>query len=108
MTEELENTLYHVTELETGLLDELADLFKTYGDATRLRILSCLSRGELCVNELAESLEMTQSAISHQLRILKNSRLVKSRRDGKLIYYSLDDEHVRLILSQGMAHILEH
>ena len=108
MTEELENTLYNVTEMEVEDLNGLADLFKTFGDATRLRILSSLSRSELCVNELADSLEMTQSAISHQLRILKNNRLVKSRRDGKLIYYSLADEHVRLILSQGMEHILEH
>ncbi len=85
----------------------LADLFKTFGDVTRIRILYALSRSELCVSELAETLDMTSSAISHQLRILKQSRLIKGRRDGKMIYYSLDDEHVRLMIDQGMEHVRE-
>lgn len=85
----------------------LADLFKTFGDVTRIRILYVLSQSELCVSELAETLDMTSSAISHQLRILKQSRLIKSRRDGKMVYYSLDDEHVRSMLDQGMEHVRE-
>ncbi len=90
-------------------LTELAGLFKTFGDVTRLRIMEVLFRQkELCVNDLAQELSMTQSAISHQLRLLKQSRLVRSRRDGKMIYYSLDDEHVYSILGQGMDHVMEH
>ena len=85
----------------------LAELFKTFGDPTRIRMLSVLSYGEVCVNDLAETLSMTASAISHQLRLLKQARLVKSRRDGKLIYYSLDDDHVRSMFAQGLEHIRE-
>ena len=85
----------------------LAELFKTFGDPTRIRILYVLSHGEVCVNDLADTLSMTASAISHQLRLLKTARLVKSRRDGKLIYYSLDDDHVRSMFAQGMDHIRE-
>ncbi len=85
----------------------LADLFKNFGDATRIRILYALYDNEICVNDLSELLNMTQSAISHQLRILKQNRLIKGRRDGKLILYSLADEHVRTLLSVGMEHILE-
>lgn len=85
----------------------LAELFKTFGDPTRIRILYVLSQGELCVNDLADILNMTPSAISHQLRLLKQTRLVKSRRDGKQIYYSLDDDHVSTMFAQGMEHILE-
>ena len=85
----------------------LAELFKTFGDPTRIRILSVLSYGEVCVNDLADTLSMTASAISHQLRLLKQARLVKSRRDGKLIYYSLDDDHVRSMFAQGLEHIQE-
>ncbi len=85
----------------------LAELFKTFGDPTRIRILSVLSYGEVCVNDLADALSMTASAISHQLRLLKQARLVKSRRDGKLIYYSLDDDHVRSMFAQGLDHIRE-
>lgn len=85
----------------------LADLFKTFGDPTRIRILHVLSQGEICVNDLAEILDMTASAISHQLRLLKQTRLVKSRRDGKLMYYSLDDDHVSTMFAQGMEHIKE-
>ena len=88
-------------------LYQLADLFKVFGDPTRIRILAILSKQELCVQDIADALSMTQSAISHQLRILKQSALVKFRREGKTIFYSLLDEHVHSILSQGMEHITE-
>lgn len=91
---------------EDHLLD-LAELFKVFGDTTRIRILFVLFEEELCVCDLAAALNMTQSAISHQLGILKRSRLVKSRRDGKSVFYSLADEHVRSIIAQGMEHIEE-
>ena len=91
---------------ETELYD-LADLFKIFGDSTRIRILSVLSDTEVCVCDLAKALNMTQSAISHQLRILKQNKLVKSRREGKSIYYSLADDHVRTIINQGREHIEE-
>jgi ArsR family transcriptional regulator len=91
---------------ETELYD-LAELFKVFGDSTRIRILFVLFEAEVCVCDLAEALNMTQSAISHQLRILKQSRLVKSRREGKSIFYSLADEHVRSIIDQGREHIEE-
>ena len=91
---------------ETELYD-LAELFKVFGDSTRLRILFVLFEAEVCVCGLAHALNMTQSAISHQLKILKQSKLVKSRRDGKSIYYSLADDHVRTIIAQGREHIEE-
>lgn len=91
---------------ETELYD-LADLFKIFGDSTRIQILSVLSDTEVCVCDLAKALNMTQSAISHQLRILKQNKLVKSRREGKSIYYSLADDHVRTIINQGWEHIEE-
>lgn len=89
------------------LLYYLADLFKVLGDATRIRILCVLYSGELCVNDIADALGMTTSAISHQLRTLKQSRLVKFRREGKTIFYALDDDHIFSILRQGMEHIQE-
>lgn len=85
----------------------LADLFKIFGDPTRIRILHALSARELCVCDIAQALEMTQSAISHQLRILKQSHLVKFRREGKTVYYSLADSHVHTILAQGLEHVME-
>lgn len=85
----------------------LSELFKAFSDETRLRILSALTDRELCVGDLAEKLGMTDSAISHQLKTLKHARLVKGRRDGKLIYYSLDDDHVRTMFMQGLEHIKE-
>ncbi len=88
-------------------IDEVAELFKVFGDTTRLRVLSVLVDSELCVQDIADSLDMTQSAISHQLKILKNSHLVKSRREGKQIMYALDDDHVRTIIAMGMEHIEE-
>lgn len=91
---------------ETKLYD-LAELFKIFGDSTRIRILFVLFEAEVCVCDLAQVLNMTQSAISHQLKILKQSKLVKSRRDGKSIFYSLADNHVRTIIAQGCEHIEE-
>lgn len=96
----------HVIE-SPQLLQDLADLFKVFGDPTRIRILYALSGQELCVCDIADVLDMTQSAISHQLRVLKQSRLVKFRRDGKTVFYSLSDNHVYTILRQGMDHVLE-
>ena len=89
------------------IIAPLADLFKTFGDPTRIRILYALSVQELCVCDIADSLGMTQSAISHQLRVLKQMQLVKFRRDGKTVYYSLADSHVSTILGQGMEHVRE-
>ena len=88
-------------------LYDLAELFKVFGDSTRIKILYVLSEAEMCVCDIAQLLNMTQSAISHQLRILKQSRLVKNRRDGKAVFYSLADGHVKTIISQGMEHIEE-
>ncbi len=83
----------------------LTDIFKVMGDATRLKILQALARYELCVCDLAALLEATASNISHQLRLLRNLKLVRFRRKGKIVYYSLDDEHVEKLLAQGLAHI---
>jgi DNA-binding transcriptional ArsR family regulator len=91
---------------ETELYD-LAELFKVFGDSTRIQILFVLFEAEVCVCDLAKALNMTQSAISHQLRILKQNKLVKSRREGKSIFYSLADDHVRTIINQGREHIEE-
>lgn len=85
----------------------LAELFKVFGDSTRIKILYVLFEKEMCVCDIAELLHMTQSAISHQLRVLKHSQLVKFRREGKTVYYSLADSHVRTIINQGMEHIEE-
>ena len=88
-------------------LYDLAELFKVFSDSTRIRILYALFESELCVCDIAEVLSMTQSAISHQLRVLKQARFVRNRREGKQIYYSLADDHVRTIIGQGMDHITE-
>ena len=88
-------------------LYDLAELFKVFGDSTRIRILYVLFESELCVCDIAELLNMSQSAISHQLRILKQARLVRARREGKTVYYFLADDHVRAINGQGMEHIDE-
>ena len=92
---------------DEGQLYELAELFRVFGDSTRIRILFVLFEAEVCVCDLAEELKMTVSAVSHQLRILKTNKLVKCRREGKSVYYSLSDEHVRTIIAQGMEHITE-
>ena len=89
------------------MLCDLADLFKIFGDTTRMRILYALWESEMCVCALAEYLGMNQSAISHQLKVLKVSRLVGNRREGKTIYYYLADEHVRTIIGQGYDHLTE-
>lgn len=89
-------------------LYDLAELFKVFGDSTRIRILWALDESEMCVCDIAYLLGMTQSAISHQLRVLKQAKLVKNRRDGKVVYYSLDDEHVSQIFDQGLIHINEN
>ena len=92
---------------EEEKLYDLAELFKIFGDSTRIRILYVLFEAEMCVCDIAEVLSMTQSAISHQLRLLKQAKLVKNRREGKTVYYSLADDHVRTIIDQGMEHIEE-
>ena len=89
------------------LLYDLAELYKIFGDSTRIRILYVLFEAEMCVGDLAQVLNMTTSAISHQLKVLKQAHLVKYRRDGKTVFYSLADDHVRSILDQGLEHISE-
>ena len=104
-----ENLLKIVNEkmpAETELYD-LSELFKVFGDSTRIRLLFVLFEAEVCVCDLANALNMTQSAISHQLRILKANKLVKSRREGKSVFYSLSDDHVRTIIAMGLEHIEE-
>jgi ArsR family transcriptional regulator, lead/cadmium/zinc/bismuth-responsive transcriptional repressor len=91
---------------ETSLMI-LAEFFGIFGDTTRLKILSLLSRADLCVQDIAGILGMHQSAISHQLRVLKQARLVKYRRSGRLMFYSLDDDHVKQVFSQGLDHVRE-
>lgn len=88
-------------------LFNLAEFFKVFGDTTRIRILSALFQSEMCVCDIAYLLEMSQSAISHQLRILKQAQLVKYRKEGRVVYYSLDDEHIKDIFDQGYQHIQE-
>ena len=88
-------------------LYDLAEVFKVFGDTTRIKILWALAESEMCVCDISALLNMTQSAISHQLRILKQARLVRNRKDGKVVYYSLDDAHVKQIFEQGLDHINE-
>ncbi len=105
----------HVEEVERcrsrmpddELLCSLGELFKTFGDSTRVRIISALMSGELCVCDIAAVLDMTVSAVSHQLRVLRQAKLVRTRRDGKQIYYTVDDQHVGILFSAGMEHIRE-
>lgn len=92
---------------EEDTLYDLAELFKVFGDSSRIRILSELMGNEVSVNVLSEKLSMTQSAVSHQLKILKANKLVKTRRDGKLIFYSLADAHVGSIIQIGLEHVME-
>ncbi len=88
-------------------LYDLAELFKVFGDSTRIKILYALFESDLCVGDMAQLLNISQSAVSHQLKILKDAKLVKFRREGKIIFYMLDDDHVRTILSMGMEHVEE-
>ena len=104
--EELVEKVNKEMPMEEELYD-LAELFNVFGDSTRIRILFVLFEAEVCVCDLAEALQMTQSAISHQLRILKQNKLVKSRREGKSVFYSLADHHVRTMIGQGREHIEE-
>lgn len=92
---------------EENNLYDLAELFKVFGDSTRIRILCVLLNNEMCVCDMAYTLNMTQSAISHQLRILKQAELVRYRKEGKVVYYYLSDEHVKHIFDQGFNHIIE-
>lgn len=85
----------------------LSDFFKVMGDSTRLRILIALEKDEFCVSDLSCMLNMTQSAISHQLKALKNAKLIKSRKDGRIVYYSLDDDHIKDILAKSMTHVMD-
>jgi len=120
MTKEEEITIYETKAIHKDVVErvkksmpkedvvyDLADFFKILGDTTRMRILSALSKEEMCVYDIANLLKMTQSAISHQLRVLKQGRFVKHRKEGKIVYYSLEDEHIKHIVEQGMTHILE-
>ncbi len=92
-------------ELQMEFVQEMAEFFKIFGDGTRIRVLQTLMEGEKNVGDLAEVLEMSQSAVSHQLRVLRQNGLVKYRKEGKVVFYSLDDEHVENVLQQGMAHL---
>ena len=89
------------------VLYELADLFRVFGDSTRIKILYALHDNELCVQDIANAVQLSQSAVSHQLRVLKDSKLVRFRREGKTVFYSLADSHVSSILAQGMEHVCE-
>lgn len=92
---------------EEELLYDLAELYKVFGDSTRIKILYVLFESEMCVYDIARLLNMSQSAISHQLKVLKQNKLVRYRREGKIVFYSLSDDHVRTIIDQGMEHISE-
>lgn len=92
--------------MSQDLATDVSSLFKLFGDPTRVKILHLLSVTEMCVCDIAHVLDMSQSAISHQLRVLKQGKLVKNRKDGKIVYYSLDDEHVHKILTQGLDHVI--
>jgi len=99
------NVLQKMPEEET--LFDLAEFFKVFGDSTRIRILYALRENELCVCDIANLLSLTQTNVSHQLRVLKSSKLVKSRRNGKTVFYSLDDDHIHSILDMGIHHLEE-
>jgi len=104
--EEVVNKVRETMPQEETFYD-LSDLFKAIGDSTRIKILWALDENELCVCDIAYLLNMTQSAISHQLRVLKQAELVKSRREGKIVFYSLADEHIKQIFDEGLIHISE-
>ena len=103
----LEKETQPVEMPDDEVLYELADLFRVFGDSTRIKILYALHDSELCVQDIADAVQLSQSAVSHQLRVLKDSKLVRFRREGKTVFYALDDDHVRSILSMGMDHIEE-
>lgn len=99
-------TVKNIDEPDIKVLYDLSELFKVFGDSTRIRILTALTQREMCVLHLAEHLDMGSSAVSHQLRILRTAGLVRPRREGKTVYYSLDDEHVKEILEDGLEHVI--
>jgi len=101
----MKNTSYDMPS--TDDLYDLSELFKVFGDNTRIRILFVLHENELCVKDIAEKLDMTQSAVSHQLKILKQAKLIKNRREGKQIFYALSDDHVHSIITLGLEHVKE-
>lgn len=103
----MDKNLSFETMPDSELIFELADLFKVFGDSTRLRIMVKLSDDEMSVSDIADALKMEQSTISHQLRVLRQNKLVRVRRDGKQMYYALDDDHVKKIIEMGVDHILE-
>lgn len=103
----MENKINSSEMPDIEVLFELADLFKVFGDSTRLRIMVTISEKEMPVLQIAETLHMEQSTISHQLRVLRQNKLVRVRREGKQMYYSLDDEHVKAIIDMGLDHIIE-
>jgi ArsR family transcriptional regulator len=96
-----------MSQLDQQSIAGLTEIFRVLGDPTRVRILDVLSQAERCVGHLAAELGMTESAISHQLRLLRNTRIVRSRRDGRMIYYALDDKHVLALFRQGLRHVQE-
>lgn len=95
-------------KLSSEIVNDLANIFKTIGDPTRIKILYALKERELCVCDLSELLNMSSSAISHQLRVLRDNKLVKFRKEGRSVYYSLDDEHVLCLFGQGLNHVMEN
>ncbi|MBP5661595.1 MAG: helix-turn-helix transcriptional regulator [Clostridia bacterium] len=107
MNEELVASMTQRLIDEHSLMD-LAGFFKLFSDESRLKILYLLTMNEMCVSDIAATLDMNQSTVSHQLKILRNSRVVKYRRDAKIVYYSLDDDHIGQILLQGMLHVSEY
>ena len=104
-----EDIVNHVSKkmLDDNIVMSLAEFFKVFSDPTRLNILHSLSISEMCVCDLAALLSMSQSAIYHQLKVLRQSRLIKYRKDGRIVYYSLDDDHIRQVFAQGLAHVNE-
>ena len=96
-----------MTVIDPAALEGLTEIFRVLGDPTRLRILGVLSRGEVCVGDLAGQLGVTESAVSHQLRLLRSARIVRARRDGRMIFYSLDDTHVLTLFEQALRHVQE-
>lgn len=96
-----------MSPIDATALNGLTEIFRVLGDPTRVRILDALSRGELCVGDLAAQLGVTESAVSHQLRLLRNVRIVRARRDGRMIFYSLDDRHVLTLFEEGLRHVQE-
>ncbi len=112
MTDTLKDTSVSIQSIRKCMpyddaLYDLAEFFKVFGDTTRIKILYALLGGELCVSEIAQLLNITQTAVSHQLRVLKNVKAVKFRKEGKTVLYSLEDDHIRGIIGQGMMHIKE-